>query len=502
MRALINRLPPLLQRDLLGSSRKAWTYWLRFLTTLAAVGVVLVIALGHRDGLGQNEGRLLFRPLVMTLLVIVSVTGLRSTSDCVNRERREGTLGLLFLTDLKLSTILISKLISHSIQNVAALLAVLPVLGICVLLGGVSGYMLLQGMLAVLAALALSLTVGLHESCTRDDDHLAFGHGLRALLLYNLLPFVSPISLLLPSAYGPYGPGAYFWATLIFILLLVCLHWSNAKKELKRNWRHAPRLERTNPSSASITPPVGHLPRTPRLCGNNDPAMWIISRYGDFRQASPRAIATAFLVCIFIVALLAGAQIDDPQFMLGLYLVVMGGARFVQMLAMAKIAPQSFAEITGHGALEILQTTPVTLRELVSAARSFLVREFGRGVLPMLAFDLGVAVLIGLHGLAPHNESSTALVVLFLQNLVFLTALPAIGLFGVFAGLRFGSFSRAAFWTALLMVILPLLAFLLGNYRSVAILLGCFYTLAAVLIRRQILVLITQQDRLIRALYH
>ena len=32
------------------------------------------------------------------------------------------------------------------------------------------------------------------------------------------------------------------------------------------------------------------------------------------------------------------------------------------MLAMAKIAPQSFADITRHGALEILQTTPVTLK--------------------------------------------------------------------------------------------------------------------------------------------
>ena len=63
---------------------------------------------------------------------------------------------------------------------------------------------------------------------------------------------------------------------------------------------------------------------------------------------------------------------------------------------MAKIAPQSFAEITRQGALEILQTTPVTLKEIVWAAYGFLSAHFRRGVLPMLGLDLLMLLTLAL----------------------------------------------------------------------------------------------------------
>ena len=73
---------------------------------------------------------------------------------------------------------------------------------------------------------------------------------------------------------------------------------------------------------------------------------------------------------------------------------MMGAGRLAQMLAMAKIAPQSFAEIARPGALEILQTTPITLKQIVRAAYHFLFVHFRRGVLPMLGLDALVLLMV------------------------------------------------------------------------------------------------------------
>jgi ABC-type transport system involved in multi-copper enzyme maturation permease subunit len=60
------------------------------------------------------------------------------TADCLSRERREGTLGLLFLTPLKGTDIVVAKVLAQGLRAITLGLAVLPVLTIPFLLGGVS----------------------------------------------------------------------------------------------------------------------------------------------------------------------------------------------------------------------------------------------------------------------------------------------------------------------------------------------------------------------------
>src|SRR5439155_3112788 len=122
------------------------------------------------------------------LFFIASLNGLRSTSDCIASERRQGTLVLLFLANLKLNTILISKLVTNSMRNAWAFLGTLPVLGLCLLLGGVSGSVFVQGVLAVLAAAWLSLMFGLEQCCRNQGELEAFSIGLWALFKLNLIP--------------------------------------------------------------------------------------------------------------------------------------------------------------------------------------------------------------------------------------------------------------------------------------------------------------------------
>jgi Ca2+/Na+ antiporter len=139
---------------------------------------------------------------MVILFIIASLNGLRSTCDCIASERRQGTLVLLYLADLKLDTILISKLVTNSMRNAWAFLGTLPVVGLCLLLGGVSGLVFVQGVLAVVAAAWLSLMVGLEQSCRNQGEHEAFSKGLRELLKLNLLPFVSPASLVFTTFVG------------------------------------------------------------------------------------------------------------------------------------------------------------------------------------------------------------------------------------------------------------------------------------------------------------
>src|SRR6185295_14969331 len=103
----------------------------------------------------------------------------------------------------------------NSMRNAWAFLGTLPVLGLCLLLGGVSSLVFVQGVLAVLAAAWLSLMVGIDQSCRNQGEHEAFSNGLRRLLLLNLAPFVSPASLVFSAFVGkPFFGKAYFWATL------------------------------------------------------------------------------------------------------------------------------------------------------------------------------------------------------------------------------------------------------------------------------------------------
>src|SRR5262249_15994928 len=111
------QIPPLIARELLAYSRQPWTYWLRLLCATGAVSILAIMATTGRARLGQADGLSLFAGSTTILFFIASLNGLRSTSDCVGSERRQGTLVLLFLADLRLNTILASKLVTNSLRN-------------------------------------------------------------------------------------------------------------------------------------------------------------------------------------------------------------------------------------------------------------------------------------------------------------------------------------------------------------------------------------------------
>src|SRR5262249_25569416 len=106
----------------------------------------------------------LFGQLNATLFVAIWVFGPLLTADSISGEKRDGTLGLLFLTPLKPIEIVLAKLATHGLRATTLLLAAMPVLMIAVLNGGVSWADGLRVVMLDVGAVLLALTAGLLAS--------------------------------------------------------------------------------------------------------------------------------------------------------------------------------------------------------------------------------------------------------------------------------------------------------------------------------------------------
>ena len=94
---------PIVGRELRVAARKRSTFWLRVAAALTAIVIgsgfwLMSQVSGDRAGGMGNE---LFSVLTWLCLGAGLLSGLFFTSDCLSEEKREGTLGLRFLTDLR-----------------------------------------------------------------------------------------------------------------------------------------------------------------------------------------------------------------------------------------------------------------------------------------------------------------------------------------------------------------------------------------------------------------
>src|ERR1043166_7423674 len=124
---------PVIGRELRASARQPFAYSLRVLGVSASLLACLVFGLRHN--FGPTLGGQLFGSLHFTLFWAIWVLVPLLTADCLSRERREGTLGLLFLTRLRATDIVLAKTLAHTLRALTLWLAVLPVLAIPFLLG-------------------------------------------------------------------------------------------------------------------------------------------------------------------------------------------------------------------------------------------------------------------------------------------------------------------------------------------------------------------------------
>src|ERR1035441_1435517 len=153
---------PVIARELRASARQPFTYYVRALGATALLLASLLF--GAYRGFEIGLGRQLFGALHCTLFCAIWVLMPLLRAFCISRERREGTLGLLFLTPLKGSDIVVAKGLAQGLRALTLGLAVVPVLGIPFLLGGVSRTEALMSVVVNANAMCWALAAGLLAS--------------------------------------------------------------------------------------------------------------------------------------------------------------------------------------------------------------------------------------------------------------------------------------------------------------------------------------------------
>src|SRR3974390_3895459 len=107
---------PVVERELRSAARQPFTYYVRLLgvTALLVTGLLF----GLHQGFSANVGGALFGSLHSALFLAIWILVPLLTADCLSRERREGTLGLLFLTPLHARGIVVAKGLAQGLRAV------------------------------------------------------------------------------------------------------------------------------------------------------------------------------------------------------------------------------------------------------------------------------------------------------------------------------------------------------------------------------------------------
>ena len=196
---------PIVSRELRIAARKASTLWVRLIAvivaTLIATGFMLLAAMGIPGG--PSFGSALLSTLTWLTFLATCLAGVFLTSDCLSQEKREGTLGLLFLTDLRGFDVIAGKLMVTSLRGFYAVLAILPVLSTTVLLGGVTGSQIARVSLALLNSLFASLCAGLLVSALSKQAQKAMSGTFLLVLLLNVGGPIADSLIHLNSRNGP-----------------------------------------------------------------------------------------------------------------------------------------------------------------------------------------------------------------------------------------------------------------------------------------------------------
>ena len=220
---------PIVDRELRGRARWKGTYRLRVIAAALSILVVMgMLLVNQASPASAQVGAALFKTLAWPAFFHCWLAGAWTTADCLSKEKREGTLGLLFLTDLKGYDVVFGKFVARALNPLYGLIAIFPALGVPLLLGGVTAGEFWRLVLVLLVTMGLSLSVGMWVSALVREERRAWG--MTVVLMTVLLagppllrwgPSVTtswsafgPWTGLVGSLDGPYrtSPGAYWQA--------------------------------------------------------------------------------------------------------------------------------------------------------------------------------------------------------------------------------------------------------------------------------------------------
>ncbi|MBI3880905.1 MAG: ABC transporter permease subunit [Verrucomicrobia bacterium] len=206
---------PVLIREFREEARRPANRWVR-VGVAALLATIFCVLISTGPQAGRASGDYVFPKLHALLFGAIWLVVPVMTADCISRERREGTLGLLFLTPLTPTGVVIGKSALQIIRALTLVLAAMPMLAGCFALGGVTWFDFGASLLINLTSLFLALSAGMLASALSREWPRALaaaivfsGVGLFGLLASFVVPvYRGPSGALFRSS--PFG--AFSWA--------------------------------------------------------------------------------------------------------------------------------------------------------------------------------------------------------------------------------------------------------------------------------------------------
>lgn len=469
---------PIVERELRVASRRAGTFWLRFGAGLGVVVYAAWMLLMFGRETPQQAAQVCFYGLTGVALAVCLVSGLQFTADSMTEEKREGTLGLLFLTDLKGYDVVLGKLVANSLHAFYALLAALPVMAIPLLLGSFTLGHVVRVALALINALFFSLSLGMLASTIAPTTRRARGAAFGWLFMVAMgfpaigrwistkwpgsdLPTI--FSLFSPAytyywAGGASGmtPAGRYWASLGVVHGLAWLFLILACVYAPRCWQDQPQLK-TRPLDTEAW------------------QVWLLGR-GRAREAHRRRLlernpfywraARARFMPVLVWAalgLIAGVWLwgwlkYSREWLNGFtYAFTALVLNALLKLGVAAEATRTLAEERRDGTLELLLSTPLSERDILRGQALALKRVF---LLPFLVV-FTVEIILMFAGLREMNryERPVWLSVWIAGMLMLVADLIALYWVGMWRALAARTPKHASAQTVALVLVLPWVGF-------------------------------------------
>ncbi len=406
------------ERELRAAARRKGTYRLRWIAGIGFFGLLLWLAWVYDLFANRSNAPQVFQVFAVVIFLFCLMLGATGTADCISREKREGTLGLLFLTNLNSAEIVAGKLCANALASIYCLLAIFPVLALPLMVGGITFDEFGRVVLAELNALFFAIAAGFVASAVSVRQFpavalataLALFFGLALLgvteamrglgcpqYLTDFLATFCPLNGLRLASIGSRAKLApEYWSSIGTVAAMSASWLALVAWGLRHSWRDRPKssrrvnklkfVERIRARGAEA-----RLAFRRRLLGIN-PYFWLASRQ---RVSAPVFMAVIVVVCA-VTSFVAGPYFGRGM-MRGQTASLVLGQLFAWLWAglaihafvlyyAAAAASRQLAEDKQSGALELILSTPTSERVIARG----LWLAYGR----RLFFPALVAVLV------------------------------------------------------------------------------------------------------------
>ncbi len=444
---------PVILRELRANSRRWTTYWLRLIAAAAIVVAILFWFETERFGMRQT-GSQLFVHMHRVVLVIVWVLVPLMMCDCISSERREGTLGLLFLTNLRARQIVCAKAFVHLLQAFTLWAAIIPIIVVPLLLGGLSWKEILFSVGWTLGSLCLAAAAGITASSASSNRTRAVisavflsGGFLLVFAALGSFAFALVAAWYFPVPRGQF-PGIEQWiemgaamlfgideawneifsratprlqnaavlatfavAFICFLLLVAVI--ALAALQIRRNWQDKPKTTRQTQMEHVFYSPMflkGLFRRWMRWSLERNPIGWLEKRSWVGRIAA--------LIWLSVMVSFASAAASYANAFRGDGLSLLNALMWMLLISVAYVAAGSFRRERETGALELILVSPLREREIILGRLRGIWAQF----LP--AFLVWAAVIIYLYSWNNKWEPGV-----LLHFAVIYAIIPIVGLY-------------------------------------------------------------------------